>query len=91
MIQNGNYDKIPDSYIRENNGVKMNLIQKTRMVFLNDKLLLFVFVIWIATLSFRISVYDPVAIRIGLRPGDICKIYRDTNTSIISKYYIDIT
>ena len=60
MIQNGNYDKIPDSYIRENNGVKMNLIQKTRMVFLNDKLLLFVFVIWIATLSFRISVYDPV-------------------------------
>lgn len=35
----------------------------------------------------EIDVYDPIAIRIGLRPGDICKIYRDTTTSIISKYY----
>ena len=35
----------------------------------------------------EISVYDPISIRIGLRPGDICKIYRDTSTSIISKYY----
>ena len=35
----------------------------------------------------EISVYDPIAIRIGLRQGDICKIYRDTSTSIISKYY----
>ena len=35
----------------------------------------------------EISVYDPVAIRIGLRPGDICKIYRDSTTSIITKYY----
>lgn len=35
----------------------------------------------------EINVYDPVAIRIGLRPNDICKIYRGTQTSIISKYY----
>ena len=35
----------------------------------------------------EISVYDPVAIIIGLRPGDICKIYRDNSTSIVSKYY----
>ena len=35
----------------------------------------------------EISVYDPVAIIIGLRPGDICKIYRGNSTSIISKYY----
>ena len=35
----------------------------------------------------EISVYDPVAIRIGLRPGDLCKIYRPSTTSIISVYY----
>ena len=35
----------------------------------------------------EISVYDPVAIRIGLRPGEICKIYRGSQTSILSKYY----
>ena len=34
-----------------------------------------------------VIVYDPVAIRIGLRPGDLCKIYRPSTTSIISVYY----
>ncbi len=34
-----------------------------------------------------ISRYDPVAISIGLRPGQVCKIIRDSKTAITSDYY----
>ena len=34
-----------------------------------------------------ISRYDPVAISIGLRPGQICKIIRNSKTAITSEYY----
>jgi DNA-directed RNA polymerase subunit H (RpoH/RPB5) len=34
-----------------------------------------------------ISRFDPVALAIGLRPGDICKIERTSKTSIQSNYY----
>lgn len=35
----------------------------------------------------EISRFDPVAIAIGLRPGDICKIIRPSITSITGNYY----
>ena len=35
----------------------------------------------------EISRFDPVAIAIGLRPGNICRIERPSKTSIISNYY----
>lgn len=35
----------------------------------------------------EISRFDPVAITIGMRPGDICKINRPNKTSIDSIYY----
>jgi len=35
----------------------------------------------------EISRFDPVAISIGMRPGDICRIIRPSKTSIISHYY----
>jgi DNA-directed RNA polymerase subunit H (RpoH/RPB5) len=34
-----------------------------------------------------ISRYDPVALAIGLRPGQICKITRPSKTSVTSLYY----
>ena len=34
-----------------------------------------------------ISRYDPVSISIGLRPGQICKIIRNSKTAITSEYY----
>jgi DNA-directed RNA polymerase subunit H len=34
-----------------------------------------------------ISRFDPVAIAIGLRPGQICEILRPSKTAIITKYY----
>ena len=34
-----------------------------------------------------ISRYDPVALAIGLRPGQICKITRSSKTSVTSIYY----
>jgi DNA-directed RNA polymerase subunit H (RpoH/RPB5) len=34
-----------------------------------------------------ISRYDPVALAIGLRPGQICKITRSSKTSVTSVYY----
>lgn len=35
----------------------------------------------------EISRFDPVAMAIGLRPGDLCEIIRPSKTSIESKYY----
>ena len=35
----------------------------------------------------EISRFDPVAIAIGLRPGDICEIIRPSITSITGTYY----
>jgi len=35
----------------------------------------------------QISRYDPVAIAIGLRPGQICKIIRASKTAITADYY----
>jgi DNA-directed RNA polymerase subunit H (RpoH/RPB5) len=35
----------------------------------------------------EISRYDPVAVAIGLRPGQICEITRKSPTSLTSKYY----
>jgi DNA-directed RNA polymerase subunit H (RpoH/RPB5) len=35
----------------------------------------------------EISRYDPVAMAIGMRPGDICKIIRSSKTAITSNYY----
>lgn len=35
----------------------------------------------------EISRFDPVAIAIGLRPGEICKITRPSKTAITSKFY----
>ena len=34
-----------------------------------------------------ISRFDPVALAIGLRPGEICKIERTSKTAIQSNYY----
>lgn len=35
----------------------------------------------------EISRFDPVAITIGLRPGEVCKIIRPNKTSVYSVYY----
>ena len=35
----------------------------------------------------EISRYDPVAMAIGMRPGDICKIVRPSKTAITANYY----
>ena len=35
----------------------------------------------------EISRFDPVALAIGLKPGDICKILRPSRISITSDYY----
>jgi len=35
----------------------------------------------------EISRFDPVAVSIGMRPGDVCKIIRPSKTSIQSIYY----
>ena len=35
----------------------------------------------------EISRYDPVAMAIGMRPGDICKIIRPSKTAITANYY----
>lgn len=35
----------------------------------------------------QISRYDPVALAIGMRPDDICKIVRPSKTSITTNYY----
>lgn len=34
-----------------------------------------------------ISRYDPVAQAIGMRPGEVCKITRQSKTSITTNYY----
>jgi len=34
-----------------------------------------------------ISRYDPVAQAIGMRPGEICKITRNSKTAITSDYF----
>ena len=34
-----------------------------------------------------ISRYDPVALAIGMRPGEICKIERPSKTAIMTNYY----
>jgi len=35
----------------------------------------------------EISRFDAVALAIGMRPGEVCKIYRPSKTSIITHYY----
>lgn len=35
----------------------------------------------------QISRYDPVAVAIGIRPGQVCKIIRSSKTAITSNYY----
>jgi len=35
----------------------------------------------------QISRYDPVALAIGMRPGQICKIIRPSKTAITTDYY----
>lgn len=35
----------------------------------------------------EISMFDPVAVAIGLRPGQVCEITRNSKTSISTKYY----
>ena len=35
----------------------------------------------------EISRFDPVALAIGLRPTQLCKIYRKSRTAIESEYY----
>jgi len=35
----------------------------------------------------EISRFDPAAVAIGLKPGEICKIIRSSKTSILSEYY----
>ncbi len=35
----------------------------------------------------QISRYDPVAVAIGIRPGQVCKIIRPSKTAITSNYY----
>jgi DNA-directed RNA polymerase subunit H len=35
----------------------------------------------------EISRYDPVSQCIGIRPGDVCEITRQSKTAILSKYY----
>jgi DNA-directed RNA polymerase subunit H len=35
----------------------------------------------------EISRFDPVAMAIGMRPGDICKIVRPSKTAITADYY----
>ena len=35
----------------------------------------------------EISRFDPVAIAIGIRPGQVCKIYRKSKTAVNTEYY----
>ena len=35
----------------------------------------------------EISRYDPVALVIGLRPGEVCKIIRPSPTAITTEYF----
>ena len=35
----------------------------------------------------EISRFDPVSLAIGLKPGDICKILRESKTAINGVYY----
>ena len=35
----------------------------------------------------EISRFDPVAIAVGLRPGELCKIVRNSQTAIEGNYY----
>jgi len=35
----------------------------------------------------EISRYDPVALSLGMRPGEVCKIDRPSKTSIVATYY----
>ena len=35
----------------------------------------------------EISRFDPVALAISLRPGELCKIIRPSKTSVTSNYY----
>ena len=34
-----------------------------------------------------ISRFDPVALAIGMRPGEVCKIIRPSKTSVTGEYY----